>query len=37
VKTKKVDDLVGDLRIAFGRLRANGVKLNPEKCVFGVP
>jgi hypothetical protein len=37
VKTRKVDDLVSDLRIAFGYLRANGVKLNPEKCVFGVP
>jgi hypothetical protein len=23
--------------VAFERLRANGVKLNPEKCVFGVP
>jgi hypothetical protein len=37
VKTWKADDLVGDLGIAFGCLRANGVKLNPEKCVFGVP
>jgi hypothetical protein len=37
VKTRKVDDLVNDLRIAFNCLRANGVKLNPEKCVFGVP
>jgi hypothetical protein len=37
VKTWKADDLVGDLRIAFGYLRANRVKLNPEKCVFGVP
>jgi hypothetical protein len=37
VKTRKVDDLVGDLRIAFGCLRANRVKMNPEKCVFGVP
>jgi hypothetical protein len=37
VKTRKVDDLVDDLHIAFGGLRANGVKLNPEKCVFGVP
>jgi hypothetical protein len=36
VKTRKADDLVSDLRIAFGCLRANGVKLNPEKCVFGV-
>jgi hypothetical protein len=37
IKTRKADDLVGDLGIAFGCLRANGVKLNPEKCVFGVP
>jgi hypothetical protein len=37
VKTRKADDLVGDLCIAFGCLQANGVKLNPEKCVFGVP
>jgi hypothetical protein len=37
VKTRKADDPVGDLNIAFGYLRANGVKLNPEKCVFGVP
>jgi hypothetical protein len=37
VKTRKADNLVGDLSIALGCLRANGVKLNPEKCVFGVP
>ena len=37
VKSRKVDDLVADLRIAFDFLRAKGVKLNPEKCVFGVP
>jgi hypothetical protein len=37
VKTRKADYLVNDLRIAFGCLRANGVKLNLEKCVFGVP
>jgi hypothetical protein len=37
VKTRKADDLVSDLSIAFGCLRANGVKLNPKKCVFGVP
>jgi hypothetical protein len=37
VKTWKADDLVSDLRIAFGCLRANRVKLNPKKCVFGVP
>ena len=37
VKSRKADDLVGDLKIAFDCLRAKGVKLNPEKCVFGVP
>jgi hypothetical protein len=37
VKTRKVDDLVSDLRITFNCLRANGVKLNPEKCFFWVP
>ena len=31
------DDLVADLRITFDCLWAKGVKLNPEKCVFGVP
>jgi hypothetical protein len=36
VKTSKADNLVNDLRVAFDCLRANGVKLNPEKCVFGV-
>ena len=37
VKSRKADDLVADLRIVFDFLRAKGVKLNPEKCVFGVP
>jgi hypothetical protein len=37
VKTRKADDLVNDLCMAFDCLPANGVKLNPEKCVFGVP
>jgi hypothetical protein len=37
VKTRKADDLVNDLRVASDCLRANGVKLNPEKCVFKVP
>jgi hypothetical protein len=37
VKTRKADDLVNDLHVAFDCLRANGVKLNPEKCVFRVP
>jgi hypothetical protein len=37
VKTNKADDLVNDLCTAFDCLWANRVKLNPEKCVFGVP
>ena len=37
VKTRKAEDLIDDLRIAFKCLREKGIKLNPEKCVFGVP
>ena len=37
VKTRKAEDLVGDLRITFKCLREKGIKLNPKKCVFGVP
>jgi hypothetical protein len=37
VKSKKTGDLVPDLTEVFEKLRQHGVKLNPEKCVFGVP
>jgi hypothetical protein len=37
VKTKQANDLVKDLDVAFKCLRAKNIKLNPEKCVFGVP
>ena len=37
VKTRKAKDLIDDLRITFKCLREKGIKLNPEKCVFGVP
>jgi hypothetical protein len=37
VKTRKAFDLLSDLEITFRCLRAKGVKLNLEKCVFGVP
>jgi ribonuclease HI len=37
IKTRKASDLLSDLKVTFGCLRAKGVKLNPEKCVFGVP
>jgi hypothetical protein len=37
VKLKKTGDLVPDLTEDFTKLRQHEVKLNPEKCVFGVP
>jgi hypothetical protein len=37
VKSKRRGDLIQDLEIAFSCLRANKIKLNPEKCVFIVP
>jgi len=37
VKSKKRGDLIQDLEIAFSCLHANKIKLNPEKCVFGIP
>ena len=37
VKSRKAEDLVDDLEIAFKCLREKGIKLNPKKCVFGVP
>jgi hypothetical protein len=37
VKTRKAQDLISDLEIAFSYLWAKNVKLNPEKCVFSIP
>ena len=37
VKFKWADHLIAGLEQTFVKLRANGIKLNPEKCVFGVP
>jgi hypothetical protein len=37
VKTRKALDLLSDLETTFKCLKARGIKLNPEKCVFGVP
>jgi hypothetical protein len=36
VKTKKADNLINDLDVAFKCLWAKNIKLNLEKCVFGV-
>jgi hypothetical protein len=37
VKSERVSNLVDDLDITFKCLKAKNIKLNPEKCVFGVP
>jgi len=37
VKSKRQGDLIQDLKTAFDCLRTNNIKLNLEKCVFGVP
>jgi len=37
VKSRKTSGLVADLDETFQCLRAKGTRLNPEKCVFGVP
>ena len=37
VKSKHIETLVDDLRLTFDNLRTYNIKLNPEKCVFGVP
>jgi hypothetical protein len=37
VKTTVEDDLIADLAQTFANLRRYRWKLNPEKCVFGVP
>jgi hypothetical protein len=37
IKTRNPDDLIADLEEAFSSLRRFQWKLNPTKCVFGVP
>ena len=37
VKYKQADQVITDLEQTFAKLRANSIKLNPEKCIFGVP
>jgi hypothetical protein len=37
VKTTNEDDLIADLAQTFANLRVYRWKLNPEKCIFGVP
>ena len=37
VKSKWAYHLVANLEQTFVKLRVNGIKLNPEKCVFEVP
>ena len=37
IKTRHVETLIDDLRLTFDNLQTNDIKLNPEKCVLGVP
>ena len=37
IKTKKEATLLDDLRETFAALKKYSIKLNPTKCVFGVP
>ena len=37
VKTAQACDLIANLAVTFVNLRRFNIKLNPEKCVFGVP
>src|SRR3954471_1605667 len=37
IKTKQSHTLIEDLRETFANLRRFRMKLNPEKCTFGVP
>ena len=37
VMSRWADQLIADLKQTFAKLRANDIKLNPEKCVFRVP
>ena len=37
VKCKWANHLVANLKQTFTKLQANSIKLNPKKCVFGVP
>ena len=36
IKTRHVEYLVDDPRLTFENLRTYDIKLNPEKCVFGI-
>ena len=36
IKTRHVETLIEDLRLTLDKLRAYDIKLNLEKCVFGV-
>ena len=37
VKSKWADQVIANLERTFMKLRANGIKLNPEKYIFRVP
>jgi hypothetical protein len=36
VKSEGFEEHLSDVRVAFGRMRKYGLKMNPMKCAFGV-
>ena len=37
IKSKTIDNLIADLKKTFANLKSYRWKLNPSKCIFGVP
>ena len=37
IKTRHVETVIDCLRLTFDNLQTYDIKLNPEKCVYGVP
>ena len=37
IKTKRFESLIYDLYLTFDNLQTYDIKLNPKKCVFGIP
>jgi hypothetical protein len=37
MKTRQSSSLIADLKETFANLKRFNIKLNPEKCTFGVP
>lgn len=36
IVSKRKEDHINDLKETFANLKSSGLKLNPEKCIFGI-